>query len=417
MLPDVVLQCIDQTNLDEKHSQISNMDRIYSGASLVIIDAAGDDPSYGLPGVSTRGRRPQHIIKAGSCTLVEIFLDPKPSLMDSKWRSRAWTFQEGYLARRRLLFTKQQVVYICNNGFCVESSTSTILHEKANPGLSTVMFFFSRRINNPNLVSQPGNQRLHQAEYVLKEYMTRELSYPGDALNACAGIFNFWKTSRLYPIDALLWGQTYEPIKGINLAWAHTAPGLRRSEFPSWSWLGWKGPVEFSHSLDSELASIEIGYDRHGPFVPAEDCFNTLRASPLDLRNAPRTLRITSICPRITLTRGSNQLIDSAYVFESPTQSHKFGVCTDSNILPETDLGDWIALLIKTRGWSRRYTIHKHESWPPSYVTDYEFLLLRPAAIKGIHERVGKMRSNWRHEIRVEEETLPFWERRTVLIE
>lgn len=42
------IQCIDQTNLEEKHSQISNMDRIYSKASLVIIAAAEEDPHYGL---------------------------------------------------------------------------------------------------------------------------------------------------------------------------------------------------------------------------------------------------------------------------------------------------------------------------------------------------------------------------------
>jgi hypothetical protein len=66
------------------------MDRIYAEASLVIIAAAGDDPNYGLPGVSDRVRVPQKVVNVGKCKLVEMLVDMKSTLSTTKWWSRAW---------------------------------------------------------------------------------------------------------------------------------------------------------------------------------------------------------------------------------------------------------------------------------------------------------------------------------------
>jgi hypothetical protein len=53
-------------------SQIREMDRIYTQAELVIIAAAGNDPDYGLPGVSSRGRKPQATIQLDGTTFVNM---------------------------------------------------------------------------------------------------------------------------------------------------------------------------------------------------------------------------------------------------------------------------------------------------------------------------------------------------------
>jgi hypothetical protein len=88
---------------------------IYASARLTIVAAAGEDADHGLPAVHEppSDRIPYAI--AGS-----IFLLPYPVplrkevLSESKWSTRAWTYQECFFAKRRLLFTGAQVKYGCN---------------------------------------------------------------------------------------------------------------------------------------------------------------------------------------------------------------------------------------------------------------------------------------------------------------
>jgi hypothetical protein len=44
--------CINQSDEDDKHNQIRQMDLIYANARVTIIAAAGEGPAYGLPGVN-----------------------------------------------------------------------------------------------------------------------------------------------------------------------------------------------------------------------------------------------------------------------------------------------------------------------------------------------------------------------------
>ena len=83
-------QCIDQSNYEDKHAQISQMDVIYSDASLVIIAAAGNDPTYGLPGVGSQARTPQQSIKLRNCTLLQTFPEVHHELKVSAWIKRGW---------------------------------------------------------------------------------------------------------------------------------------------------------------------------------------------------------------------------------------------------------------------------------------------------------------------------------------
>jgi len=118
--------CIDQSNYEDKHAQISQMDVIYSEASLVIVAAAGDDPTYGLPGVSAQARTPQQSIKLKDCILLQTFPEVHHELKASAWINRGWTLQEGYFGTRKLIFTAYQVIYICKHGHCNESVSPRI---------------------------------------------------------------------------------------------------------------------------------------------------------------------------------------------------------------------------------------------------------------------------------------------------
>jgi hypothetical protein len=84
------MQCINQANHAERHAQISQMDVIYSEASLVIIAAAGDNPTYGLPGVGPQARTPQQSLTLKDCTLLQTYPVPEQELKSSTWLSRGW---------------------------------------------------------------------------------------------------------------------------------------------------------------------------------------------------------------------------------------------------------------------------------------------------------------------------------------
>lgn len=66
------------------------MDVIYSKASLVIIAAAGNDPTYELPGVSAQVRTPQQSVKLKDCTLLQTFPQVYDQLKASAWTKRGW---------------------------------------------------------------------------------------------------------------------------------------------------------------------------------------------------------------------------------------------------------------------------------------------------------------------------------------
>lgn len=112
--------CICQNDQDDLHNQIRNMDIIFSLAQVTIVAAAGIDPTFGLPGIRDTPRIPQPVVMAGGCALLSILTNPRIVVQASKWMSRGWTYREAVFARRRLVFTEEQVHFECNIMQCSE---------------------------------------------------------------------------------------------------------------------------------------------------------------------------------------------------------------------------------------------------------------------------------------------------------
>jgi hypothetical protein len=77
--------CIDQAGGEEKQTQIDIIDKIYGGAELTIVAAAGSHNNYSLPGVSnTRAaeqpEKPELVINSGDIRIVCIDSDPQKSI-------------------------------------------------------------------------------------------------------------------------------------------------------------------------------------------------------------------------------------------------------------------------------------------------------------------------------------------------
>lgn len=69
--------------------------------------------------------------------------------------------------------------------------------------------------------------------------MRRNLSIESDAFNAFAGIIDHMRVDRHFDT---FWGLSVSTF-GLDIFWQPRRLMKRRDGFPSWSWLGWKGPM------------------------------------------------------------------------------------------------------------------------------------------------------------------------------
>lgn len=256
-------QCIDQDD-KSKHEQIRQMDKIYANSQLTIIAAACDNPYQGLPGVSVRRRTGQRSIDLRDGLLVQVLPHASCDLLNSTWASRGWTYQEAFLPRRRLIFTNEQVIYLCNKLHCAEAVYQPY-HQLTSLGIR----HFLSLIPSPTIFRDSANRPEHIAR-VIAAYSSRHLSYSSDAMNACLGLFNSMASYKdpIYhlwglPIQS---GSTRITRNFINLFWQQDAPSIRRQGFPSWSWVGWKGPI----SLKSGSVTLSVPHQIQHQVAPGK---------------------------------------------------------------------------------------------------------------------------------------------------
>ena len=228
--------CINQSDDSEKQVQIDQMDLVYTGAAATIIAAEGQDPNDGLPGVSVP-RQPAKAFKIGrtSCYVSsELDLD----FQKRKWGTRAWTYQEGELSSRRIVFLKDSVYVTCREGHAGAGCESP----RAVPTYS--------RFNDYDIVKS-GDGALNCIWEHIEEYSYRSLSYPADVVNAVTGIFKFRSqiTPSLYTFSGLPALEEDSTTCLSSLMWFKSHNGhakgtsQRRQGYPSWSWLGVTGGV------------------------------------------------------------------------------------------------------------------------------------------------------------------------------
>ncbi len=269
--------CIDQKNEQERADQVGKMDLIYHNAELTIITAIGMDPSYGLPGVGLRKRQPKHLTacaKIGSHFLISIVKWSKLALENTRWITRAWTYQEELLSRRRLVFTESQIIFECYGMYCYESLLLPLetLHRKDTQGFKSI--FWSEKFVGifPKGVGTTPVEVVRRIE----EYSKRKLSNPSDILKGMLGIFHAFETSRLriyhcggIPIlPSMPEKSAGKPIKGwtramgffTGLVWDMKSKSRSegRPDFPSWPWTGWYGPVEWGDTASPAWPSILV---------------------------------------------------------------------------------------------------------------------------------------------------------------
>lgn len=253
---------------DDREQQISRMHDIYEGAHFTIIAAVGEDPHYGLPGVSSRGRVRPAPLRIGPYLFGATFPSPKLVTEASKWHTRGWTYQEGLLSRRMLVFTDHQVFLQCDRSAFFESPD-----QYWSPRLDESIARHKPLENFFNLAPTLESIRKSPWDHI-RNYTTLDLTNPNDAINGMLGILNFYQNYECNPrvmemikshtasihhspnyqlrhIAGLpiSWCEEKKPRLSTKLEWAIPIalfwrcknPSDRRPGvcFPSWSWAGW----------------------------------------------------------------------------------------------------------------------------------------------------------------------------------
>ncbi|KAJ3524033.1 hypothetical protein NM208_g12212 [Fusarium decemcellulare] len=311
--------CMVQDDKEQMARDIPNMDIVYGQAFATIVALEGNDADAGLPGVAPGTRPPQQIgtisVSDRSPVLdddpasqnketISIVATPKPfylALELSRWNTRGWIVQERLLSRRCLYFAPDAVYFQCSRQTLSEGGSNeefgASLLEKP-PALDDNHILRKANQDNPllgldTMYDLPLSERLSKAfnayKILLETYSQRNLSFKSDILNAFAGMFavleghfqsiTFHGLPSTVFSHALLWTPAARlPRRGTQLpTYSSMVPGSPDAQFPSWSWAGWDGPVEYRlfERVDSEVflptPSVTVYETINGPISDTVD--------------------------------------------------------------------------------------------------------------------------------------------------
>jgi hypothetical protein len=336
-------RCINQSDEEEKAYLVSRMMTIYEEACFTIVAAAGSGANYGLPGVRSTPRKPQPKYNLDSGRrLVSTLRDPRRDILESDYWTRGWTYQEGILSNRRIVFTDDQVYWECRCMASHESINMPLFHmpssDEANSESRMADFVLtgifkgdaysggSLSDHDDLVILQDDAYRLDYGFPMYQEATTRaqlrglnehirafskrNLTRDEDSLRAFLGIISMYKRNELlYLFQGIpMWtGRLPGGLGGAQVtfalsvcSWYHRSgpdfqmfvsqPCRRKSGFPSWTWAGWDGTVTWRAPPNNE----------HGAFMSDLIAARTLRllwAADIYLGtlNEPQSIRLHDI--------------------------------------------------------------------------------------------------------------------------
>ncbi|KAF4978653.1 hypothetical protein FZEAL_4996 [Fusarium zealandicum] len=244
--------CFPQYNAVERRRQLDKMGEIYARSALTLIVAAGEGISDGIPGVSVP-REEQLSLQTEAGHFTTSLIRPDTEVANSKWAFRGWTYQEGLLSHRRLVFTPSQIYFQCQSLHCHESISFPL---QTKPALNLGRVFPLTGVGS----------RTGDFKNQVNGYLNRDFTFPEDRLDAFRGVLDQYaqmdppmdnllglplfhandfknqispsRTDRL----AIALGWKLDPVGDTEIS---TYPMYLHGSFPSWTWLAWKLRPEY----------------------------------------------------------------------------------------------------------------------------------------------------------------------------
>jgi len=272
--------CIIQDG-PHKGEQIGQMVDIYRDAVFTIVAAGGNGATAGLPGIAPESRETDRQLRTSIKDLnLVLSTAPLPWFLDqSKWKTRAWTYQEWQFSSRALIFGPQEAFFVCGCGTKCESLVCELEHEPKSFRVAKVLGQLSLVTDRPEVdlhrhtVASKvlGRERAMDWLYFIENYSKREMTYGSDVLNALwSTILDFNRTAGI----GLLAGLPESDLH-VALMWRPEVALQRRLDttakgrlFPTWSWCGWIGKIEFELQ---EFTTHNISRLRHNFFFLGHD--------------------------------------------------------------------------------------------------------------------------------------------------
>ncbi|KAK5651997.1 hypothetical protein OQA88_10900 [Cercophora sp. LCS_1] len=225
--------CIIQDDPVSKLDQINAMDSIYHTALFTIVDLS---TVPGLPGTS----RPRDVVPHGlwDGTLDAVFGEANApvagwAIDKSVWNTRGWTFQERKLSRRMVFVDGERAWLSCYRGSFWEFDArawETVGEEEEVP-------------NEEGEVGVYLTENFRSYATLVGPYSERKLSFRSDRLNAFMGVGSVLGKR----LETGLVGGLPERWLMQGLLWRGLCKGgwEEKLGFPSWSWAGWDGRVDY----------------------------------------------------------------------------------------------------------------------------------------------------------------------------
>lgn len=262
--------CIIQDNEAHKKFQILQMDKIYGSALLTLVSASSaktrdTEICNGFPRYSeNKGHVLQEIETVQNLRLAVPFDTVSNVLATSVWDTRAWTYQESLLSKRRLYFTDTQVYFQCSCSVFCEDGIGEGSDPSADIFTGSNLWNMGALYSAQTSTSDFGTAYLSRLPYhhpthairgyenCLADYTARCISNPSDILNAFRGI----QTVLEETMDTVFWYGLPEGYLDKALLWTLTRSHKRRDltssfdcgstdlHIPSWTWAGWDSAVE-----------------------------------------------------------------------------------------------------------------------------------------------------------------------------
>ncbi|KAL2070134.1 hypothetical protein VTL71DRAFT_14814 [Oculimacula yallundae] len=245
--------CIIQDDTSSKLEQLSQMDRVYLGAALTIISGDGKAANAGLTGFRPGSRQTKQSIETVGGVRFVVMSPPLSEVMKNQtWNTRAWTYQEYILSKRLLVFTEQQVFYLCGAQSFAEDHYRPPPHSTYDADHTTKPTYedtpndidIRRRLNNRAF---RYSQNWHAYQVAVADLSSRQLTYESDILKSIVGVPQAMKSAREekyicgLPSSILEWALLWQPLGPMRRRRLSAA----EKSFPSWSWIAWVGRVKY----------------------------------------------------------------------------------------------------------------------------------------------------------------------------
>ncbi|KAI0103778.1 heterokaryon incompatibility protein-domain-containing protein [Nemania sp. FL0031] len=229
--------CIPHYNNRITAEQLNSMGAIYAYAFITIIvtDSNSGRGILGLKGLSDPREITQRIERFGG----ESIIMRPPFIRKSPYNRRGWTYQEGAMSCRRLMFTQEEVIWECSCGYRREGMlASSEARPVSSPtyGMDTISVGF------------PDTEPL---SHIFSKFNERELSYDEDAFPSIAGLLSvFSRTFRggfLYGLPEMF----FDGALGWHRGGGGIPGGVKRHRVsPDRAELS-RGPLDFRHGRGS----------------------------------------------------------------------------------------------------------------------------------------------------------------------